>query len=208
VNAALDVVDDVGFDALTIRAVATAVNAPPMSLYTHFANKEELLDFMYLEVSHRLYPDSGQATWQSELLALARHVRKTLLAHPRWTPILSRSAPPVPATGISARERLLTLMVAAGMSPAASLSGVTSAVLGTIGFVLLELRFSGTDGESTLGQRFERLKEWFKEHPQPEVEPTTRAAFARAPSFDLGAAHEAMLQTLVAGLEHGSKTVD
>jgi len=202
VSAALDVVDEVGFDALTIRAVAAAVNAPPMSLYTHFANKEELLDLMYLEVSHRLYPDSGEARWQTELVALARHVRVTLLAHPRWTPILSRPAPPVPPTGVSARERLLKLMVAAGMSPAGALSGVTSAVLGTIGFVLLELKFSGTDGESTLGRRFDRLKEWFEEHPVAEIEPTTREAFAAAASFDMGAAYENLLQTIIAGLEH------
>ena len=201
VNAALAVVDEVGFDDLTIRAVATAVNAPPMSLYTHFANKEELLDLMYLEVSHRLYPDSGEATWQAELFALGRHVRKTLLAHPRWTPILSRPAPTPPPTRASARERLLSLMVAAGMSPAAALSGMSSAVLGTIGFVLLEVTFQGNDGESTLGRRFQGLKAWFDEHQLPEVEPTTRAALARAPSFEMGAAHDSLLQTLIAGLE-------
>lgn len=200
-NAALDVVDQVGFDDLTIRAVAAAVSAPPMSLYTHFANKEELLDLMYLEVSHRLYPDSGEVTWQAELLALARHVRKTLLAHPRWTPILSRPAPTAPPTRVSARERLLSLMVAAGMSPTAAFSGMSSVVLGTIGFVLLEVTFQGADGESILGRRFQGLKTWFDEHQVPEVEPTTRAAFARAPSFEMGAAHDSLLQTLIAGLE-------
>lgn len=202
-SAALGVVDDVGFDALTIRAVAAAVSAPPMSLYTHFANKEELLDLMYMEVSNRLYPDSGEATWQSELLALARHVRVTLLAHPRWTPILSRAAPPPPPTSASPRERLLGMMVTAGMSPTAALAGLSSAVLATIGFVLMELTFSGADGESNVGRRYDHLKSWFDEHRVPEVEPTTREAFARAPRFKMSDAHETIVQTLIAGLDNG-----
>jgi len=203
VSAALDVVDDVGVDALTIRAVAAAVRSPPMSLYTHFANKEELLDLMYLEVSQRLFPDSAAPTWQEELRALARHIRVTLLAHPRWTPILSRSARLSPPTGVLARERLLGLMVGAGMSHAAALSGLSSAMLGTIGFVLVERTFSAADGESVLDRRFASLKTWFDEHRLAEVEPTTREALARAPRFNMNDAHEAMLQTLIAGLEHG-----
>lgn len=208
VSAALDVVDSVGFDALTIRAVAAAVSAPPMSLYTHFANKEELLDLMYLEVSHRLYPDLGQATWQAELLALSRHVRATLLAHPRWTPILSRSAPPATPSRVSGRERLLKLMVADGFAPESALGGLSACVLGAIGQVLLEVTFRADDGESTLGRRFQRLKGWFDEHEELETEPTTRQAFANAPSFDMSATFEFMLQTLIAGLEQRRKTAD
>jgi len=203
VNAALEVVDDVGFDALTIRAVATAVSAPPMSLYTHFANKEELLDLMYLEVSRRLYPDSGHATWQAELLALVRHLRATLLAHPRWTPILSRRTPPRP---MPVRERLLTLMVEGGMSPAAALSGLSSALVGAIGFVLVELTFREADGESSFGRRFDRTKIWLDEHHAAEVEPTTREAFARVSAFDHGKIFEFALQTLVAGLSQRAAT--
>jgi AcrR family transcriptional regulator len=208
VNAALDVVDDVGFDDLTIRAVATAVSAPPMSLYTHFANKEELLDLMYLEVSHRLYPDSGEATWQAELVALSRHVRATLLAHPRWTPILSRPAPPAPPSRVSWRERLLKLMVADGLTPEDALGGLSSGLFAAIGQVLLEVTFRGADGESTLGRRFLGLKTWFDQHEVADVEPTTRQAFAQARAFDMNATFEFMLQTLIAGLEHRRKRTD
>lgn len=208
VSAALDVVDEVGFDALTIRAVAAAVSAPPMSLYTHFANKEELLDLMYLEVSHRLYWDSGEPTWQAELLALSRHVRMTLLAHPRWTPILSRAAPPAPPSRVSGRERLLKLMVDDGLSPEVALSGVSAGVLGAIGLVLLEVTFRAEDGESTLGRRFERLRTWFDEHQVPEVEPTTRQAFARAPGFQMEHVCEFSVQTLIAGLEQRLKRAE
>ena len=196
-NAALEVVDQVGFDALTIRAVAAAVNAPPMSLYTHFANKEELLDLMYLEVSRRLYPDSGQLSWQLELLTLARHVRATLLAHPGWTPLLARR---VVATSVTVRERILTLMVDAGMSADDALNRLSSAVIATIGLVLVELRFRGSDGGSRLASRFDRLKTWFHQHDDPQ-QAMTREAFARASDFGMEKTFECMIQGLIAGLE-------
>jgi len=65
VFAALAVVDRQGPQALTIRSVARQVGAPPMSLYTHFANKDELMDLMVSEIVRHLYRDNGNATWQS-----------------------------------------------------------------------------------------------------------------------------------------------
>jgi len=198
ISAALDVIDDVGFDNLTIRAVAAAVSAPPMSLYTHFANKEELLDLMYVELARRLYPDSGEQTWQGELAALARHVRSTLLAHPHWTPLLSRRVSVTSAVAV--RERILTLMVESGIRADAALAGVSAVVLGTIGFVLAEHRFREGDGSSAFDRRFERLKTHFEEQPEGE-EPTTRLAFAGTPSFAMQKSFEMMLETLIMGLE-------
>lgn len=198
VSAALDVVDSVGFDNLTIRAVAAAVSAPPMSLYTHFANKEELLDLMYAELSRRLYPDSGQPTWQGELSALARHIRSTLLAHPSWTPILSRRVAVMSAMPV--RERILKLMVDAKMTADAALDGLSAVVLGTIGLVLVELRFREGDGGSAFGRRFERLKTHFEEHRESD-QPVTRQAFVETPTFAIEKSFELMLATLIVGLE-------
>ena len=197
VSAALDIVDRVGVDNLTIRAVAGAVGAPPMSLYTHVANKEELLDLVYLEVSRRLYPDSGLPTWQAELSALARHLRTTLLTHPSWTPILSRRVAVV--SSVAVRERILKLMVEAGMSADEALAGFTAVVLAVIGLVLVEFTFRAGDGSSALGRRFERLKIHFQENEEAQ-QPTTRQAFVRSPDFAVERSFELMLTTLISGL--------
>ena len=198
VSAALGVVDQVGLPALTIRAVAAAVNAPPMSLYTHFSTKEELIDLMYVAVADRLYVDSGHDTWQAELSALGHHVRETLLAHPRWAPILSRPSTP---TAVGVRERVLAMMVANGFSAPAALSGLSSVVLSTIGLVLVELTFRDADGGSTLSGRFERLKALFDSDAARGSAPTTSEAFARVPAFDLSAHFDFSLRTLISGLE-------
>jgi AcrR family transcriptional regulator len=196
VDAALSVVDEVGVDGLTIRAVATLVGAPPMSLYTHFANKEELLDLMYAELSRRLYPDSGQATWQGELSMLAFHIRRTLLAHPRWTPLLSRPAPPA---SVPVRERVLTLMVAAGMPAEQALRGVSSTILVALGLTMVELNFLEPDAGSLLSRRFDQLKATFAEEPTTSVEPTTRAALSGRSRFDFERTFALSLETLIQG---------
>ena len=197
IDAALKVVDEEGVGGLTIRAVAALVGAPPMSLYTHFANKEELLDLMYAEISRRLYADSGQATWQAELSALAFHIRSTLLAHPHWTPLLSRPAPPA---SVPVRERVLTLMVAAGMPAREALDGLSSAILVALGLVLVELTFLDPDGVSRLSRRFDTVKAEFAERGDAAGEPTTRAALAGPARFDFDKSFASSLETLIVGL--------
>jgi AcrR family transcriptional regulator len=198
VNAAFDVVDRVGLDSLTIRSIAGVLNAPPMSLYTHFANKEELLDLMYAELARRLYPDSGQATWQTALAAMARHVRETLLAHPHWTPLISRQAPPTP---MPSRERLLKLMVDARMSAEHALQGMSAVLVSSIGLALVELTFRDADGTSTFARRFERQRSWLEKTGDPKLEPTSREAFARMHSFEFAKSFDFTLKTMIDGLE-------
>ncbi len=93
VNAALSLLDKRGVERFTVRALARVVDVPPMSLYTHFANKEELLDLMYTEVSLRIYADEQHPTWQTELFALSKRVLRTLGDHPRWIDLCHERSP-------------------------------------------------------------------------------------------------------------------
>jgi len=198
IDAALRVVDDVGVQGLTIRAVAQMVGAPPMSLYTHFVNKEELLDLMYEEISRRLYRDSGEASWQAELAALTLHVRSTLLAHPHWRALLTR---PAPLPSIPVRERMLALMVAAGIPAEHALGCLTSAILTTFGLTFVELAFSEPDGGSSFLRRFYTVKSG-PAGDRIAPEPTTRAAFSSA-RFDLEGTFRLSLSALIEGFSSG-----
>jgi AcrR family transcriptional regulator len=151
VDAALQVADRVGVDATTIRLVAAAVGVAPMSLYTHFSKKEQLLDLMFQEVTLRLYADAGQPTWQAELTSLCHQIRSVLLEHPRWVPLLHR---PAPSTAVPLRERLLPLMASEGISEADALTALASAGFVSIGLTLVELSFKAPDGKSSLTARF------------------------------------------------------
>lgn len=197
VNAALDVVDRVGIDALTIRAVARRVGAPPMSLYTHFANKEELIDLMYAEVASRLYADTGHDTWEDELLALGHQVRSVLLRHPRWTPLLSR---PASAATVAVRERVLRMMTDAGKSPDVALRVLSSIVLVAVGLTLVELTFRDPNGESSFGSRFDRLKSSFENDAPSGGSQLAKVAFSKMPRLDLSDTFDFAIKALLEGM--------
>jgi TetR/AcrR family transcriptional regulator, tetracycline repressor protein len=147
IGAALSIVDDVGVDALTVRAVAKRVGAPVMTLYTHFDTKEALLDLMYAEIASRLYADGGHTTWQTEIRALGRQIRKILVEHPRWAPLLSR---PKTALDIPVRDRVLALMTTDGMTRDDAVAGLTAGLHIALGLSLVELSIPGADPERDL----------------------------------------------------------
>ena len=99
VEAAFELADADGLDALTVRAVATRLDAKPMSLYRHVANKDELLDAlverMYAEFET---PDPQLPDWRAELRHRASSVREVLVRHP-WSIALIETAPA--RTGLS-----------------------------------------------------------------------------------------------------------
>jgi AcrR family transcriptional regulator len=194
IDAALIIVDRAKVDGLTIRAVARQVGAPPMSLYSHFANKEQLLDLMYGEIVRRMYPDQGHASWQSELFALCQHIRSLLLEHPNWTALLARLAA---QRSVPVRERILAMMVADGIGPDVALMAFSGAVISSTGFVLGELTLRTSEGESTLAHRYERLREWSE---TTEDAPVTSSAMAKTARYDADAVFLFTLRALVQGI--------
>jgi TetR/AcrR family transcriptional regulator, tetracycline repressor protein len=140
VAAALELIDHVGIDRLTMRKLARAVNVPPMSLYLHFPSKEKLLDLMYQEVARRLYTDPEQAgmAWEAGLSALCHRTRTMFLEHPEWVRLLERPATP---EQIPLRELLLSQMVSAGIPTKDALSSMASANFVALGLALCQLAF-------------------------------------------------------------------
>lgn len=182
---------------MTIRAVAKAVGAPPMSLYSHFTNKEELLGLMYTAVARRLYEDQDYPTWQEELSASCHHIRTVLVEHPNWIPLLARS---VPATAVPLRERLLSMMTNAGMTPEGALSAVSNGVVMTIGLVLVQQNILHGDGTSAIARRFDLVREWMESVP-PGAHGVTQRAFQNVNPFDFDQNYAFALRTYVRGLE-------
>jgi AcrR family transcriptional regulator len=197
IEAALRVVDEVGVDALTIRAVASAAGTPPMSLYSHFANKEELLDLMYQAIALRMYADTGHTTWQAQLTAVCHQIRKLFLEHPNWAPLLSRPAPPMV---VPLRERLLAMMQEEGISAPQGLNALASVGLTSLGLVLVELGYRDAHTGSPFSTRFERIRRWTGEAGFSDG-PLTRAAFEKLPDFSLGSIFESVVGVLITGLE-------
>jgi AcrR family transcriptional regulator len=197
VSAALAIVDQVGIDALTVRAVAKQVGAPVMTLYTHFDNKGELLDLMHAEVARQLYEDKGNPTWQAELLAVCRHYRATLVEHPRWAPLLAR---PVKAVAVPFRERVLRLMEGDGFTPEKAAAGLTGAMLLAFGLTLVELTMMNPEEEPAVS-REAPARTWPTLPPASADSEAEPPEARRAESFDNEKNLDFVVETYIRGLE-------
>ena len=83
VRAAIAVADSDGLDAVSIRRVAADLGARPMSLYTHIASKDDLLDLMANDViAEVLVPEPLPEHWRDALAGIARYSYTTYVAHP------------------------------------------------------------------------------------------------------------------------------
>lgn len=83
VQAALDVADADGLDAVSIRRVAAALDVRPMSLYSHIASKDDLVALMLNEVSARLLvPEPLPADWREALRLIAHSAYDAYVSHP------------------------------------------------------------------------------------------------------------------------------
>jgi AcrR family transcriptional regulator len=83
VQAALDVADADGLDAVSIRRVAGELGVRPMSLYTHIAAKDDLVALMLHEMSGRLLvPEPLPEDWREALRLIARRAYDAYVAHP------------------------------------------------------------------------------------------------------------------------------
>jgi AcrR family transcriptional regulator len=80
---ALRLADDEGLPAVSIRRVARELGVRPMSLYTHIASKDDLLDLMLdTAIAEVLVPEPLPEDWREGMRLIARRTRSTFAAHP------------------------------------------------------------------------------------------------------------------------------
>lgn len=98
VATAVEVADEDGIEALTMRRLGQALGVEAMSLYNHVANKEDLLDGMVDHVFAEIeLPVEGMA-WREAMAQRASSLRDALLRH-RWaTALMDSRTAPGPAT--------------------------------------------------------------------------------------------------------------
>lgn len=86
VQAAVELADAGGIDAVSMRAVADRLGAGTMSLYTHVPGKPALLALLVDTVTGRTYPDADeparQPGWRAALRLIARRNWELFARHP------------------------------------------------------------------------------------------------------------------------------
>lgn len=92
VHMAVQLADREGIEGLSIRKLAERLDAAPMALYRHVANKEDLVDGMVDVVYGEVETPTGIG-WKAAMRQRAISMRATLLAHPWAVGVLEARSP-------------------------------------------------------------------------------------------------------------------
>ncbi|MFF3447801.1 TetR/AcrR family transcriptional regulator [Streptomyces sp. NPDC002667] len=155
--AALDLVDEEGLSALSMRRLGARLGVEAMALYRYADGKDALLDglveALHLELVERLSAGSppeaaaapDPAAWRAELHRIARAMYEVCLAHPRAVPLLSTRMLAVPMARrplavLKEHERVLALLMDAGLGLERSAAVFRAFTGWALGYVSVELR--------------------------------------------------------------------
>ncbi|MFG2119170.1 TetR/AcrR family transcriptional regulator C-terminal domain-containing protein [Streptomyces sp. NPDC048710] len=156
-DTALRLLNEVGLDGLTLRAIAKELDVKAPALYWHFKDKQALLDEMATEMYRRMVADTAldpADSWQERLLGISRGLRAALLGYRDGAKVFSGSR----FTGTDhAREMEahLRVLTDAGFTLAQAVNAARTASMFTIGFVTEEQGVQPLPGERREGYDIE-----------------------------------------------------
>ena len=137
-QAALELLDEVGLDHLTVRRLAARLGVQPGALYRHFANKRALLDAMVEQIAAQKADQplpSGE--WDEQVHRLAAAIRDGMLGYRDGARLLATFHAAGPAA-VSSFLRFVALLQAAGATKELAGAGVDTIICYVNGFTIEE----------------------------------------------------------------------
>jgi AcrR family transcriptional regulator len=158
VDAALEVLDDGGPTALSVRAVAARLGVRPNALYTYVASRRALEG----AVVERVLADAdlsllaaADRTWRERLVDFAESLRAHLLRHPAVS-LLMLTAPMDGPAALTVGEGLIGSLHEAGLPIPDAARAAWALIVQVVGAVALEV--AETDGIPPLDGEHDRIE--------------------------------------------------
>ena len=159
VRAAVELADAEGVDGLSMRRLAEELDAAPMALYRHVANKDDLFDGMIDVVFGELeFPTTG--SWRTAMRERNAGMRQALLRH-RWAVGRMEGGTPGPESFRHHNATMACLRDRAGLPFATAVHAYSVMDSYVYGFALQEttLPFQDSEGAVAEGARRQRAAE-------------------------------------------------
>lgn len=197
---ALDLMDQVGLEGLTLRRLAAELGVQAPALYWHFSNKQALLDQMAEAMARDDHPPVApmgpDRPWDEWLRDEARARRAVLVGRRDAALLAARTKPPDSAfPGV---ERELTALVAAGFTPADALLAIFTLGNYVAGFALEEQSEARARPQESAAPTGEQIEQWIRETMGGL--PTMTAAIREVGDPQGDAAFEHGIETIIMGL--------
>ncbi len=192
---AIEIADEEGVTALTMRSLARRLGYEVMSLYNHIANKGELISLMVDEVAAEVEISSQGPDPLTDVRRMAISMREALVRHPWAPPLWQRELPR--AAQVERMEHLLGLLAASTLSPDLAHHGFHAVNNHVLGYTLQELEMTIAIGtESELAAKTQT----FLEGLSPEDHPHAIAHIHQHIAGDTSSSFELVLDLILDGL--------
>lgn len=193
VATALQIVDDGGAEALSMRTLAQRLDSGTATLYRHFANRADVIARVVDLVFGTVEIDAAKLrvmTWQDASKAAAYSMFDALRRHPNVAPLLAKGVPIGPHA-LATREALIAILLDHGFPPSLAAQSYATLARYILGFAI-QLAGSRDDlDDAPLAQVFHDL--------DPHMFPATVAVADHLP-VPLGDEFAFGLELIVDGL--------
>jgi AcrR family transcriptional regulator len=199
VTAALELLDEVGADAFSMRLLANRLGSGTATLYRHLANKDELMDHVVDRILGEVEIETdtdtlSTPTWQDAIARGANALYAVLRMHPNALPLLV-SQVPVGPNAILIRERSLAVLLRCGFAVDLAARAYTVVAHYVVGFALQQ-HGPGAPGPEDGG----KLRDFYRAL-DAETYPATVAAASELTGVALDEEFRFGLQVTLDGIE-------
>lgn len=194
--AALEILDEQGADALSMRSLAQRLESGTATLYRHFANRSELVAMLVERVLGEIDIDAqavAELPWRQACMLFAQQMFEALGRHGNVAPLLIGHVPIGP-NALAGREICLSVLLDNGFAPSVAAHAYATLARYVLGFAIqLSGSTSATaEGDAEASAAFHHL--------DPSRYPATVAVADELP-VPLDEEFEFGLRLIVAGLE-------
>ena len=202
-RAAIDLADERGIQALSMRKLSQALGGGAMSLYNHVSNKDDLLDGMIDEVFGEIELPASGPSWKLAMRQRAISMRTVMTQHPWAIGLMESRRTPGPAT-LRHHDAVIGCLLDAGFALPLAAHAFAALDSYIYGFALQEKSLAFGTPEETA----ELAKVFLLQFPSKEYPRLAQLTLEHVlqPGYDYGDEFEFGLDLILDGLDqHASQ---
>lgn len=205
---AVELADEIGVEALTMRKLAAALDVKPMTIYHHVDGKEQIIDGMVDLVFAEIALPPTDRDWKSAIRHRCVSARGALNRHWWAAPLMETRTSPGPAS-LAHHDAVLGCLRRGGLS--LQMTAHAYAILDAFlyGFAIQEasLPFHGDEPAVDLIELATGMMEAFPADTYPHFVEFT-VDHVLQPGYDFGDSFEFGLDLILDGLERAARSTD
>jgi AcrR family transcriptional regulator len=157
--AAVEILDERGADALSMRSLAQRLESGTATLYRHFANRSELIALVVDHILGEVETDPHVVDglpWPQACISFAEHMFDALSRHGNVASLLIDYTPMGPHA-MAHRELCLSVLLANGFAPAVAAHAYATLARYVLGFAIQHCGSAGAQRDAESADAFRRL---------------------------------------------------